>query len=536
VVDNSAVTQPVSGTVTANLSATDNAVLDTIAAKDFATQTTLAAMNAKMVTGTDIGDVTINNSTGAAAVNIQDGGNTITVDGAVTVDMGANNDVTVTSGSITATQATGTNLHVVVDSAPTTAVTGTFWQATQPVSGSLAVDLGANNDVTVTSGTVTANLGATDNAVLDTIAASTAAIETAVEGTLTVTGGGGGVEYTEGDTDATITGSAVLWEDESDTLRSVSAAKPLPVNIISGAGSGGTAAADDADFIAGTTSGTPAMGVYESSPSSVTDGDLGTVGITSDRKLKVSTDTHAVYTQAWKDSSAAYGDLQLDASNNLLVSGTVTSNLSATDNAVLDAIAADGDAIQTVLGTIDGDTGAIKTAVEVIDNAISGSEMQVDVVAALPAGTNAIGKLAANSGVDIGDVDVTSLPATPAGTNAIGKLLPPDIDVTAHTNYARKYYTSAGAATDGIIWSPAAGKRWHVVTLYLQTSAASTITLEDDKAGGDDPVWKGELAANSGAVLSFTEKYPMASGEDAADLTITTSAGNVYLTCVGYEI
>ena len=42
--------------------------------------------------------------------------------------------------------------------------------------------------------------------------------------------------------------------------------------------------------------------------------------------------------------------------------------------------------------------------------------MQVDVVAALPAGSNAIGKLAANSGVDIGDVDVTSLPAS---TNTI---------------------------------------------------------------------------------------------------------------------
>jgi hypothetical protein len=35
--------------------------------------------------GVDIGDVTINNSTGAAAVNIQDGGNSITVDGSVTV-------------------------------------------------------------------------------------------------------------------------------------------------------------------------------------------------------------------------------------------------------------------------------------------------------------------------------------------------------------------------------------------------------------------------------------------------------------------
>ena len=157
-------------------------------------------------------------------------------------------------------------------------------------------------------------------------------------------------------------------------------------------------------------------------------------------------------------------------------------------------------------------------------------------ITSIAAGTNAIGKLAANSGVDIGDVDVTSLPALTAGTNAIGKLLPPDIDVTTHTNYARKYYTNAGAVTDGIVWSPAAGKRWHVVTMYIQVSAAATVTLEDDKAGGDDPVWKGELAANSGVVLSFTEKYPMASGEDAADLLITTSAGNVYVTCVGYEI
>lgn len=38
----------------------------------------------------------------------------------------------------------------------------------------------------------------------------------------------------------------------------------------------------------------------------------------------------------------------------------------------------------------------------------------------LAAGTAAIGKLAANAGVNIGTVDVASLPALPAGTNAIG--------------------------------------------------------------------------------------------------------------------
>jgi len=55
-------------------------------------------------------------------------------------------------------------------------------------------------------------------------------------GELVVSGGvgGGGVQYTEGDTDASITGTAVLWEDASDTLRSVSAGKPLPVNAVTG--------------------------------------------------------------------------------------------------------------------------------------------------------------------------------------------------------------------------------------------------------------------------------------------------------------
>jgi hypothetical protein len=45
-----------------------------------ASESTLSTLNAKFVSGTDIGDVTINNAGGAAAVNIQDGNNSITVD------------------------------------------------------------------------------------------------------------------------------------------------------------------------------------------------------------------------------------------------------------------------------------------------------------------------------------------------------------------------------------------------------------------------------------------------------------------------
>lgn len=63
---------------------------------------------------------------------------------------------------------------------------------------------------------------------------------------------------------------------------------------------------------------------------------------------------------------------------------------------------------------------AIQTAAELLDNAVSGSEIQVDIVGALPVGTNTIGKLATNSGTDIGDVDVISVVPGTGATN-LGK-------------------------------------------------------------------------------------------------------------------
>jgi len=160
---------------------------------------------------------------------------------------------------------------------------------------------------------------------------------------------------------------------------------------------------DDADWSDGSSKHTLVGGLYQSSPQSITDGDTG--------------------------------PLQVNENGNLIV------DLSATDNAVLDAMVVDLAAMEVdlaaievlltaanvdhaaneaLLTTIDADTGAIKTAVETIDNAISGTEMQVDVVASLPAGSAAIGKLAANSGVDIGDVDVTSIVPGTGATN-LGK-------------------------------------------------------------------------------------------------------------------
>ena len=121
--------------------------------------------------------------------------------------------------------------------------------------------------------------------------------------------------------------------------------------------------------------------------------------------------------QAIKTDAA--GDLQIDISS-------ITPGTGATDL---------GKAIQSAQGTTDTGVAALVVRNDTLAD-LAGSDhdyapLQVNasgalytsLATALPAGSNAIGKLAANSGVDIGDVDVTSLPALPAGTNSIGTVI-----------------------------------------------------------------------------------------------------------------
>jgi hypothetical protein len=131
-------------------------------------------------------------------------------------------------------------------------------------------------------------------------------------------------------------------------------------------------------------------------------------------------------------------DGDVSSANPLPVEGTVTANLSATDNEVLDAIQA---AVETLDNAISGNEmqvdvlssalpsgaatsanqstantalAAIQTAVEIIDNAISGSEMQVDLVSANVTNTGTFAVQAAQSGtwtVDLGATDNAVLDA-----------------------------------------------------------------------------------------------------------------------------
>lgn len=246
-------------------------------------------------------------------------------------------------------------------------------------------------------------------------------------------------------------------------------------------GSGGTAAADDADFTATSTQGTPVMGVYESSPTSVTDGDMGVVGITADREIKVAVTSGGV---AGIVDDAAF---TAGTSEGVLLMGVASSD------------------------TVDsGDAGAVAMT--------TARELKVSLTTALPAGTAAIGKLAANSGVDIGDVDVTSVPADPFGANADAA------SATGSISAKLRFIASTGIPITGTVTVGS-----HAVTnagtfaVQESGSALTALQLIDDPVFADDAAYtlstsKAQVIAGIAVETDGTDPGTVSAEGDAAAL------------------
>lgn len=96
---------------------------------------------------------------------------------------------------------------------------------------------------------------------------------------------------------------------------------------------------------------------------------------------------------------------------------------------------------------------------------------------ALPAGSNAIGKLAANSGVDIGDVDVTSIAA---GTNTIGGVIGQISSSTLYdgvTACTIKRVSGVAASGTTAMVSAVAGKKFRILAIALFATSATVTNV-----------------------------------------------------------
>ena len=406
-------------------------------------------------------------------------------------------------------------------------------------------------------------------------------------------------------------------------------AKPLLLDnsgnlkvAVTGAGSGGTSSVDESGFTPGASAGTPAMGVYEATPTTLIDGQLGIVAVNANRELKVEVtagggSNASVSTTGTPVPASATYIGRLDGSGNLagLVSGAGTAA-----TALRVELPTDGTGVLATVGAVTSITNPVAVTGPLTDTQLRATAVPVSLASAPStsvtqgtspwitagggtAGTAATGVatiqgIASMTPVQVSQATASNLNATIVGTGTLSVQTSAQVPGTGATNLGKaednahtsgdvgvfalavrndspdtavsntagdytqvsvsstgavrnapisedfaalangpqvkKYYSNAGAVTDGIVWSPAAGKRWYVTDIFVGVSAAATVTLEDDLSGGDSAVWKMELAANSGWAHAFNT--PLFSGEDAADLLVTTSAGNVYITITGYEI
>ena len=539
-------TLPVSGTVTANLSATDNAVLDAIQVATEATQTALAGT----LTVTGGGGGTEYTEDAAAAANPvgntlimvrEDGraGSLTTADGDNVAARGNNKGelyvkTTDSDALLTTIDADTGNISTKIDTVAG-AVSGTEMQvdvvgalpagtnAIGKLAANSGVDIGDTDVTSVIPGTGATNLGKAIDTATGGTDTGVLALVTRDDALATLTPADGdntqlrvdstGALWVRPSGTVTVDGSGVTQPVSNAGLTELAAAinsSKVDVNIVSSdVATGGTSAADDADFTAGTTAGTPAMGVYESTPTSVTDGDLGTVGITTGRRMKTSATIDAALPAGTNNigdvdvlsmpvvavtQSGTWDEVGINDSGNSITvdnaqlsvvgSGTEATAMRvtiATDSTGVLSVDDNGGSL-TVDGTITEASGAgILTAVQLIDDVVyvddtathsTGSSKGVGIMAAatptdgsvnandigmvamttdrklhvavmdaLPAGTAAIGKLAANSGVDIGDVDITSIAA---GDNNIG-----NVDIVSGTITTVSTVTTLSTLTGG---------------------------------------------------------------------------------------
>lgn len=171
------------------------------------------------------------------------------------------------------------------------------------------------------------------------------------------------------------------------------------------------------------------------------------------------------------------------------------------------------------LWTQDFNSDAIRTAVELIDNAISGSEMQVDVVASLPAGTNNIGDVDIASALpagtnNIGDVDIAS--ALPAGTNNIG-----DVDILSLVPGTGA--TNLGSAEDAVHGSGDVG----VMSLAVRNDALAALAGTDGDYAPLQVDASGALFIQEGAAMDVSAATVTVDLGANNDVTLNASTANI---------
>jgi len=304
-------------------------------------------------------------------------------------------------------------------------VSGTFWQATQPISGTVAISQTTTaNDVDVA--TIAAgdnNIGNVDVVTMPTVTVNAHAVTNA--GTFVVQENGSAL-------------TALQLIDNAISGAGVNVTQFAGATVPIGAGTEATAVrvtlpTDGTGLVTAKQSTAANLNMTEASASAIKTAVELIDNCISGNEAQVDVLTMPTVTVNTHAVTVASGGIASGA----IASGAVSSGAIASGSIVAGAVVAGAASFVKLedVGSADADAGVPSIAVRKATPAnTSGTDGDYEFLqmsagrlwtsatidAALPAGTAAIGKLASNTGVDIGDVDVTSIVPGTAATN-LGK-------------------------------------------------------------------------------------------------------------------
>ncbi|MCP4537775.1 MAG: hypothetical protein GY832_11580 [Chloroflexi bacterium] len=236
------------------------------------------------------------------------------------------------------------------------------------------------------------------------------------------------------------------------------------------------------------------------------------------------------------------GSLTVDVGTALPAGTNAIGKLAA--NTGVDIGDVDVTSVPAPLNVVGGGTEAAALRVTVANDSTGlvsvddgGGSLTVDVGTALPAGTNAIGKLAANTGVDIGDVDVTSVVPGVAATN-LGKAedaahASGDVGVAAMSVRANSATALSGADNDYQPLITDTNGRLHVLDQNSAAIAESLAILDDwddsDFCNVNLNLAGTDAAGGEGVIDAQTQRVTIATDDDGVAhlATIASDTTNI---------
>lgn len=195
----------------------------------------------------------------------------------------------------------------------------------------------------------------------------------------------------------------------------------------------------------------------------------------------------------------------------------------------LNTITGHVDGIEGLLTTIDGDTGNISTKIDTIAGAVSGTEVQVDVLT-LPGVTGAAAHDAAVSGNPVlqGAEAHTVRPAAVAdgdvvrvGADVYSRLLAIKPRVTTTSSNGTPITTNTNTSA---VAAPSAGSHLRIYRVFAQNSSATGTWLYWTEGSGGTKVIPMYLAQNQAMTLNLEGTWELATATALFINTATTGA------------